>query len=83
MSQILIDLPETQATRLAERVEIEHRPREAIICEAIGTYLAGVGAYLTGKTVPPPDVFGLWKNEKADGLAYQEALRGEWGHREQ
>jgi hypothetical protein len=31
MSRILIDLPETQATRLAERVEIEQRPREALV----------------------------------------------------
>jgi hypothetical protein len=82
MSQILIDLPVAQVARLAELVEIEQRPREAIIREAIGFYLAS-GACPTAQTMPSPDVFGLWKHEKTDSLAYQENLRREWQHREQ
>ncbi|WP_432262947.1 ribbon-helix-helix protein, CopG family [Cupriavidus sp. TMH.W2] len=71
MSRILVDLPEAQVDELAQLVEAEHRPRAAIIRDAVEQYIARrkAGAHV--------DAFGLWKG-KTEGLAYQEGLRSEW-----
>lgn len=72
MSRILIDLPDDQIEGLAVIVEEEHRPRAAVIRDAIESYIA------QRKRALPADVFGLWKDRKIDGVDYQQALRSEW-----
>ncbi|MCA8271232.1 ribbon-helix-helix protein, CopG family [Burkholderia sp. AU30280] len=72
MSRILVDLPDGQLDELAAIVETEHRPRAAIIRDAISAYIA------LHKRPLADDVFGLWKDRKVDGLAYQEEMRSEW-----
>jgi metal-responsive CopG/Arc/MetJ family transcriptional regulator len=72
MSRILIDLPETQVAELAALVEIERRPRAAVIRQAIDVYIA------QHKQTSEASVFGLWKDRKVDGLEYQQEIRSEW-----
>jgi metal-responsive CopG/Arc/MetJ family transcriptional regulator len=72
MSRILVDLPDTQVAELAALVEIEHRPRAALIRQAIDAYIA------QHKRLPETKVFGLWKDRKIDGLLYQREIRSEW-----
>ncbi len=72
MSRILIDLPESQVQALAALVQVEGRPRAAIIRDAVDAYLVQRQPALGSS------VFGLWKGKKPDGLAYQEELRSEW-----
>ena len=72
MNRILIDLGDTQIEELTTLAEREHRPRAAVIREAITTYLAD------GRQALGRNVFGLWKNRSIDGLHYQEELRSEW-----
>jgi metal-responsive CopG/Arc/MetJ family transcriptional regulator len=72
MSRILVDLPAAQIQALAALVKTERHSRDAVIRDAIDTYI-GQRMCASGA-----DVFGLWKNRQIDGLAYQKALRGEW-----
>ncbi|TCW85198.1 CopG family transcriptional regulator [Burkholderia sp. SRS-46] len=72
MGRILVDLSDGQLDELAVIVETEHRPRAAIIRDAIDAYISQHKRPLTD------DVFGLWKDRAVDGLAYQEELRSEW-----
>lgn len=72
MSRILIDLPDAQIEELAAIVEAEHRPRAAVIRDAIMAYIS------QHKAAPVTDVFGVWKRRKVDGLEYQQELRSEW-----
>lgn len=72
MSRILVDLPEAQVADLAELVKAEQRPRAAVIRDAIDAYIAHHKPGLKA------DVFGLWKDQKIDGLKYQQELRSEW-----
>lgn len=72
MSRILVDLPDAQVEELAVLVEAERRPRAAVIRDAIEAYIA------QHKRATGPDVFGLWKGKKVDGLGYQQELRSEW-----
>ncbi|CAB3746857.1 CopG family transcriptional regulator [Burkholderia puraquae] len=72
MGRILVDLSDGQLDELAVIVETQHRPRAAIIRDAIDAYIA------LHKHRHADDVFGLWKDRKVDGLAYQEELRSEW-----
>jgi metal-responsive CopG/Arc/MetJ family transcriptional regulator len=72
MSRILIDLPDTQVEELAALVEVERRPRAAVIRQAIEAYVA------QRRQAPGTQVFGLWKDRKIDGLEYQREIRSEW-----
>jgi hypothetical protein len=72
VSRILIDLSEAQVQALAALVQLEGRPRAALVRDAIDAYLARCQPALGA------NVFGLWKDREPDGLAYQEALRSEW-----
>jgi len=72
MSRILVDMPEAQLEELAMIVELEHRPRAAIVRDAIEAYIS------QRKRAVGTEVFGLWKSRKIDGLAYQQELRSEW-----
>lgn len=73
MKRILIDLPEHQLQALAALVEKEHRPRAALVREAVERYIAQ-----QQETAATDDVFGLWKDRALDGVAYQNELRTEW-----
>jgi len=72
MSRILIDLPDTQIEALSMLVDVEQRPRAALIRDAIEAYI------VEHKASHGTDVFGMWKQKKMDGLEYQQALRAEW-----
>nr|WP_285847349.1 ribbon-helix-helix protein, CopG family [Cupriavidus pauculus] len=72
VSRILVDLPDAQVEELAVIVEAEHRPRAAVIRDAIEAYIS------QHKRAMGSDVFGLWKGKQIDGLAYQQKLRSEW-----
>jgi metal-responsive CopG/Arc/MetJ family transcriptional regulator len=72
MSRILVDLPDSQIEALTAIVELEHRPRAAIIRDAIEAYLS------QRKRALSTEVFGLWSKKKIDGLSYQQDLRSEW-----
>jgi len=72
MSRILVDLPDAQVEELAVLVEVEQRPRAAVIRDAIEAYIA------QHKPAFGANVFGLWKSKKVDGLEYQQELRTEW-----
>lgn len=67
----IVDLPETQISRLAELVEQENVSRAELIRRAISEYLQ--------HHKPNDDrAFGLWSSRKEDGIAYQDRLRDEW-----
>ena len=72
MSRILVDLPDAQVQALAALVRTERRPRAAVIRDAIDAYIAQRTRTFGA------DVFGVWKDRRVDGLAYQEELRREW-----
>ena len=72
MSRILIDLSDAQIKELAALVETEHRPRAALVREAIEEYIS------LRKKAQGGDVFGLWEGKWVDGLEYQKELRSEW-----
>jgi metal-responsive CopG/Arc/MetJ family transcriptional regulator len=72
MSRILVDLPEAQVAELAALVKTERRSRASVIRQAIEAYLA------QRKQASGTNVFGLWKDRKTDGLAYQREIRSEW-----
>ncbi|MGS0891510.1 ribbon-helix-helix protein, CopG family [Burkholderia stagnalis] len=72
MSRILIDLSNGQLDELAAIVEAEHRPRAAIIRDAIDAYIE------QHKRSHADHAFGLWKDRAVDGLTYQQTLRSEW-----
>lgn len=67
----LVDIPEKQIKELAAICQAENVSRAEIIREAIACYLAHKKARMS-------DAFGLWKDCKVDGLAYQEQARSEW-----
>jgi hypothetical protein len=68
----LIDIPDPQAAALAKIGQREGRSRAALIREAIA------GLILAKRRDETDEAFGLWREHKEDGLAYQERVRGEW-----
>lgn len=67
----LVDIPDRQLKALTAICEAEKVSRAELIRQAIA-------AYLEKKKPGGEDVFGLWKDRKVDGLAYQEQVRSEW-----
>ena len=70
--RILIDLADSQAAALDELSKVEKKPRAALIRRAIDDYLA------KRRVVQEKEAFGLWGNDKVDGMAYQKRLRCDW-----
>ena len=68
----LVDITDDQISALAELCERLKQPRAALICEAIGEYLARRSRVRQGSA------FGLWGTKAPDGLAYQRKARAEW-----
>jgi hypothetical protein len=67
----LIDIPDRQIKHLTAICEIKKVSRAEIIRQAISSFLE---KNKTGGV----EAFGLWKDHKVDGLAYQEQVRSEW-----
>lgn len=67
----LIDIPDEQINSLAVIAEAQKTSRSELVRRAIAAYIE----QLKPTTV---DAFGLWRNQKEDGLTYQERLRSEW-----
>ncbi|RZF30975.1 ribbon-helix-helix protein, CopG family [Paraburkholderia sp. UYCP14C] len=72
MHRISIDLPNSHVDDLTVIAKAERRSRAAVIRDAIEAYLA------QHKLARGADVFGLWKDRRGDGVAYQRDLRCEW-----
>jgi hypothetical protein len=72
MSRILVDLPDTQVAELAALAKTGRCSRAALIRQAIEAYIT------QRRRTPGTNVFGLWKDRKVDGLAYQQEIRSEW-----
>jgi metal-responsive CopG/Arc/MetJ family transcriptional regulator len=70
--RILVDIAEKQVHALDALSKGIKRSRAALIRDAVGDYLA------RQRTKQPSDAFGLWGDQKIDGLAYQEKIRSEW-----
>ena len=68
----IIDLPKDQIDSLAEVCRREGISRAEAIRRAITSYLA--------EQVSAADdyAFGMWRDRKIDGVAYQRKLRREW-----
>lgn len=67
----LVDIPDGQIDELSMICEAKKMSRAEAIRQAISSYIE--------KNKPGTvDVFGLWKDRKVDGLAYQEQVRSEW-----
>jgi metal-responsive CopG/Arc/MetJ family transcriptional regulator len=71
LMRALVDIPEKQIDQLAVICEVKKLSRAEAIRQAIGLYIE---QNKSGTT----DAFGLWKDRKIDGLAYQEQVRSEW-----
>ncbi len=67
----LVDIPDRQIEDLAVICESKQLSRAEIIRQAIA-------AYIEQNKPVVVDAFGIWKNRKVDGLAYQEKMRSEW-----
>lgn len=68
----LVDLPDEQIKALKSISRQEHLSRAELIRRAISDYLEN------REKVAQDDAFGLWKNKKQDGLAYQFKIRKDW-----
>jgi hypothetical protein len=67
----IVDIPDDQLRGLTELCRREELSRAEAVRRAIALLLAN-------QAQQPEDVFGLWKGREADGVSYQQALRGEW-----
>ncbi|MDN5928678.1 MAG: ribbon-helix-helix domain-containing protein [Hyphomicrobiales bacterium] len=68
----LINMDEKQISELDRLARNQNRSRASVIRDAVSDYLQ------RQTTGVHKDAFGLWGQRKADGLAYQEKMRGEW-----
>lgn len=67
----LVDIPEKQINQLTLICETKKVSRAEAIRQAIGLYIEQ-------NKIDDMDAFGIWKDKKIDGLAYQEQVRSEW-----
>jgi hypothetical protein len=67
----IVDIPAEQLRQLAELCRREDLSRAEAVRRAIALLLAD-------QPRQPDEAFGLWKGRGADGVRYQQALRGEW-----
>jgi metal-responsive CopG/Arc/MetJ family transcriptional regulator len=68
----LVDIPEESLNALDELRARRGVSRAELIRSAIGDYLA------RNPSVEAASAFGLWRGRVADGVEYQQRLRGEW-----
>ncbi len=67
----LIDIPPNQIRLLEALTKATQLSRSEIIRRAIS-------AYIEKNAVVTPEVFGLWRDQAEEGLAYQKRVRSEW-----
>jgi hypothetical protein len=67
----IIDIPNEQLQRLTELCRREDVSRAEAVRRAIALLLET-------STSHHGDAFGLWKDRRIDGVAYQQTLRREW-----
>jgi len=68
----LINIDEKQIRQLDRVAKKLNRSRASIVREAVSDYLR------PRTTGAEKDAFGLWGQQKVDGLVYQQKIRGEW-----
>lgn len=67
----LIDIPDRHIQDLADMCAAEKKTRTELVRLAIAEYLEK-------HHTPAANAFGIWKDRRIDGLAYQEQARSEW-----
>ena len=67
----LVDLPDAELKELTELSRARGTSRAQLIRLAVAGFLEQNRPGLEGS-------FGLWKQRRVDGIAYQETARGEW-----
>ena len=67
----LVDLPESQLTKLTAISKARKLSRAEVIRQAIATFIE------TQPVRPEDAAFGIWKGGE-DGVEYQRRLRDEW-----
>jgi metal-responsive CopG/Arc/MetJ family transcriptional regulator len=70
--KIVVDLPDDQLAAIDRLAAEQQRSRDAVIQDAIATYLAEKNRRARDAA------FGLWGDLKIDSLEYQRKLRDEW-----
>lgn len=72
LMRTIVDIPEDVIKNLDEVGSSEHRPRAALIREALDCYLNE--HYVKESS----EAYGIWKDDITDGVEYQRNLRDEW-----
>lgn len=67
----IVDLPEDLVQALDAMGRERGASRAALVREAVSDYL-------DRNRRDPREAFGLWRDHREDGVAYQERLRNEW-----
>ena len=73
MRRTLVGFSDSDLSELDALSALKQVPRAELIRQAVGAYLEKVRLADNSD-----DAFGLWKDKKSDGLAYQKNLRDEW-----
>jgi metal-responsive CopG/Arc/MetJ family transcriptional regulator len=73
MRRTLVGFSDRDLLELDALSALKQVPRAELIRQAVGAYLDKVRPADNSD-----DAFGLWKDKKIDGLAYQKKLRDEW-----
>ncbi len=68
----IIDVPADQLDALDDVCRRDHISRAEAIRRAVALLLRQRGG-------APEQAFGLWRDRRTDGLAYERSLRDEWG----
>lgn len=68
----VIDIPDEQATPLAEVCHRIHISRTEAVRRGIALFLQENGG-------SADDAYGLWKGRRIDGVEFQQTFRKEWG----
>jgi hypothetical protein len=74
MAYLHLELDESQLSALNRLALKEGTSQAALIQEALVQFLQKRTPLLH----PVDDVFGLWRDQHCDGVAYQEGMRSEW-----
>ncbi|KAA1184453.1 CopG family transcriptional regulator [Rhizobium tropici] len=70
--RILVDIGDPEVKALDQLAQREKVSRAALIRKAIDDFLA------RNASISEVEAFGLWADQKVDGLAYQKDIRNEW-----
>jgi len=73
--KVRIDIPDDHLQAIDHIAAAQQRPPEAIIQDAVATYLAEHRRHASHAG------FGLWGDLEMDGVEYQRKLREEWDNR--